>query len=345
MGNRLQNAFKSQHFTGILAVLLLALFTYRVLHFLHLPHLESLANVSYQPITGHPYWRAFQNRLLGAAALQGISKILNIPLLAAFKLFSLGMLTFIFVSAYLLFDKLEIPKHRKSILLGAFAFLFLVLQDQRWLLAWDFIDVAVFLFLFYGIFKRKGWKYFILLFIVGITNRESALFISLWLIIDSIKVDIREIKITGWNLRKGWAGMLSMIGGVIYTWWIRQTLFIESHAQHVGRDMDHAMVSNHWNLPANLEAFLENIVYLQLDVVGTVFAAIILIFIVRNVRKMDETAIKASLLITGMILSIWLFGLINELRQYLMLIPTFLLLLQQVKPAHPGTHENLYGNV
>lgn len=312
-----------------MGVLLLAFATYRVFHLIHLPHLSRLAEVSYQPITGHAYWRAFQNRLLAPALLYAIKSATGVDLVTTFKLFSATSIAILLFIAYFLLNKRGASPVKTFLYTGGFAFFFLIFQDQNWMLAWDFIDVLVFLFFFYGIFSDRDIGYFLLLFIVGIANRESALFIPVWLILDGIR--LTPLNSYEFHPFKFSVGSLTLIGGSLYTWWIRDLLFIRSHVDHIGTDASHTGISNHWNLPVNLQTFYDNVLYLQMDFLGPLFMLLIISCLAYHRSQYNEREMKAAILIGGIILSICLFGLINEMRQYMLLLPACLFFVYEIR--------------
>ncbi len=306
-----------------LLILILSAFSFRILFFMHFERMDELAMVSYGPITGEPFWRAFQNRLLGPFLIDTGINLFGISIVNSFKIILLGTLIFANSSVVIIFKKLGLTKERVIGFLVIFNFLFLILQDHRWIMIWDPIDIIIFLWFFYGLIKQKSFTYFTLLFLIALFNRESALFIALWFILDGIYPVFKKKSI---ELKKLLIGSFLMVTGILYTWWIRTILFKKSMIDYVGKDLEHvATGGNHINFMRNLEILVENIVRVQIDSMALVFVGYLGYLFIVHRSKLNAFMIKGGILTFVMFSSIWFFGIITETRQYLYLIPFVLI--------------------
>ena len=159
----------------IFFILFITALSYHLLMILHGANLEAYAVHTISPISGHAWWRAFQNRLLAGFIIDGISN--NITL--AYQVFIFSSLLVMNILTYYLY---------KNILpVIMLAFMFLALQGARFLYGWDFLDLIILTTLLILIDRKVNIWGFVALFVVAIFNRESALFIPVWLIIDNFK--------------------------------------------------------------------------------------------------------------------------------------------------------------
>ncbi|EDN70510.1 membrane protein [Beggiatoa sp. PS] len=115
-----------------------------------------------------------------------------------------------------------------------FVAFFIALSDSNWLYLWDFLDIIVFTLFIYGILAYKNNWYFLFVFGIAILNKESGLFIALWLILDALieKRDTNSfyfaMKLR--DLKRLFLGIALLVGGIFFVEWIRDALFIKSAA-------------------------------------------------------------------------------------------------------------------
>ena len=70
--------------------------------------------------------------------------------------------------------------------LTLFVMCFALLLSPPCLYSWDFIDIIVFILFIDFVLSGKSLRWFIGLFAIAILNRDSAVFIALWLILDPL---------------------------------------------------------------------------------------------------------------------------------------------------------------
>ena len=319
--------YLKKHKWGLFFALILGAFSYKVIIFLHFDRIGELAMMSYSPINGEAFWRAFQNRFLSAWLIQLLMYV-GLSMEWSFKIWFLIILVTTNLVLYVTFVKLKVEQTRIYGILILFNLLFILVQDHKWILLWDVIDILLFVLFYYGLLSSKSFFYFTLLFLIGIVNREVVLYFALWFIIDGAYPLLTHPK--SYDFKKIiFGGALLTIGG-IYTTWSRATFFVRSYAPEVGYDLRNEAIGNHWNIENNIQSFIQNITSVQLDMLGTVFIVFIGAVFWTNRARLDDFLKKLGIQMLAMILAVWIFGLINETRHYLIFIPGFTVLVYKL---------------
>lgn len=288
-------------------------------------HYEDLPEAVYGIITRRPHWRAYSNRLLGPYLVYFIS-IFGFKFDKALEIFNFLMLS---VQNLALFTLLSL--YWKTSYRGAFryviyfSFLFIILQD-KYSYPWDYIDLVVFTFFVWGIFHKNSLKYFVFLFLVELLNRETSLFIPLYLIIDSVKFISNEhsffphLSHYAKSKTNFWVGSFLLAGGAIYTKIIRNMLFIESSLTRVGKDMENKLLGNHNHLIDNIkDLFFYN--FTSLESVNSLFIFGFIIYLLLLFPQFKDRHYKAFSIAFMLFISILITGRVNETRILMVLIP------------------------
>lgn len=311
----------------IFIILLISFAEFRTLYLIHLINIDELANQIYGVLTGKPHWRSYSSRLLGPHLVYVIS-LFGFSLKSSLIIFHI--LAIITVNALLFYVLLLLTgrAYRRCLIsLVLFGFSLILIQHQ-WHYTWDYIDLIVFTLFLYGVYSSKTTAYFCLVFLLGILNRESALFIALWLVIDAFKYASLEsgglrFKLSLHNKWRLLVGASLLIGGAIYTKMIRSYMFVESSSPAVGLDEKHRLLGNHTKPLFNIEKFFSNFLS-PLELPVSLFIIAIFVFVVSMLHKAREETIKSAVLVVIMIASIFTFGTINETRQFTMVLPFLL---------------------
>ena len=318
----------------IVILFLIAFATLRVVNIIHFNNYEFQINASMNVLKGVPHWKAYQNRLLAPYIIKLISDFSPLDIKYSYKAFMLLFLTLYSFISYFVFYKI-CKCDKKAILYTLFSFgIFIFLQDERFLYSWDFIDLNIFTLFIYAIVKQKKIGFFTIIFFIELLNREIALFIPLWLIIDSINYDNILRKIT-FNIKKLVISISLLLTGIIYIKFVREYMFIESSIPGIGTDLAHSKLGNHFYLFENLKLFfIENPISTNLDIVinGIIVTIILfIIYLIKNVR--DIYYKKIALLIFTLFSSTLLFGVLNESRLYFIFIPLILVVYLHVQSS------------
>jgi len=322
-----------QYLFCVLIILIICIFEIRLITLIHINNNGGGAAAAEGILHGTPHWRTTQNRILGPAVVGLISNITGSPFFNCYRSVIWSLLIFANFLSFVLF--LSLTKDKKQALKYSFLFavLFLFIQNRDWLFIWDFIDLIVFLLFAYGIFNTIKLHYLVILFVVCLLNKENALYIGLWIFMDSFNfhnkiptklVDI--IRRTNLNYCKLILGSLLIVGGMIYAKLIRDALFVQSMLPGVGYDLDHALWGQHFQATPNLYALVKitiNFHFIEF-VVPVILFIVPLYFIYK--MKINELSIKVMFLFLFMVITIFVFGNITETRIFCILIPFALML-------------------
>lgn len=259
---------------------------------LHGTNLQTYVIHTVSPIHGNAWWIAFQNRLLAGYIIEAISN----NLVFAYQVF-------IFFSL-LLMNWLTYYLYKNILPVFVLAFMFLALQGARFLYGWDFLDLIIITTLLIFIDRKVNLWAYIVLFIVTIFNRESALFIPIWLIID------------GFRKKEMLYGIIMLVVGFCAISLMRTGLFITSLYPSVGLDETHKDIGNSILLGKNIRYFFQH--YDSWNMGDFAYIPALMVGSVLLCWKADK---KLLLLTAFVILTILVFGCIHETRVWFVLIP------------------------
>lgn len=309
-----------RNYGAYLLVSLLAVFAFKVFINLHAHNLQDLSSAAYGVIIGKPHWLAYQNRLLGPYLVLLISEM-GIGYgyaLVAFDFIFLQILCFL-VYMLLINEGMSIRKSFAYLIVFLFAFLSF---QHDWYYTWDSIDLIVFALFGYGIVKNKALLYFVVLYFVELLNRESALFLAVYISMSSFEfVEGNKIKLR--NKAGLVVGGLLFLFGAAYTKIVRDYLFVSKPNGRL--DIEHEAIGSHVYLLNNIKNFFfgnftnENIV-VSLSVMSVVFV------VLYKFKAMNDAEKKLSLMILFIFANIFIFGSVDETRMYFALMPMLLFL-------------------
>src|SRR5207249_2203785 len=117
-------------------------------------------------VTGHPYWRIAQSRLLGPWLVQAMTPLFH-SYLGAHVAYSLIAVTVAGVLAWRIGGWLGFL---------TLQFCFTALLSPPWLYVWDYFDLVAFLVFVQFVRAGRPWPWFVGLYAVAILNRDSAQF-------------------------------------------------------------------------------------------------------------------------------------------------------------------------
>lgn len=296
-------------FFNLLIVSAISLMVYQIIRQLYDPYWQELADSTFRVLAGKPDWLAYQNRLL-APFLVSIIASFGISQVSALKIFVLFMVVGQNVLLFLLFSTSKEASRNAIFAVLAYTILFLFVQEYR-LYPWDYADIFLFTFFVWGVFERKSLLFFVLLFFVAILNRESALFISLYMALDAFEIDGKLILKSKTKLI---TGIALTIAGILFVIAIREFLFISQPGGF--NDSKHELIGNHFNLLKNLNAlFVGNIASFQ------ILNSLFLLGSMGYVLTFLKHKWKAVFIYLVLLLNILIFGVVNESRLYGILLP------------------------
>lgn len=278
-------------------------------------------------VNGLPHWRLYQSRVLGPYTVDLISRSFAVSYVAAQSLYG---------AVLLLLAKLVIVLHRRHdqssgptvfmLLTGSFFFALLV--GRPWLYAWDFFGIFAFtLFVIFAI-EERPWTWFVPLVLVAFLNRESAVFISAWMVMQGFLSRAGSgrpfTETIDWRMLA--AGLITAACGLLAVHLLRETLLV----REVGPELFGVTVPAgtdwfHWKLPQNLEVLWRSLtpgnlfmpwLFTLLPVGAMVTAAVLAVRCFPG-----HTALCLSFLL--LLMAVFMFGVVMESRVMLETIPFF----------------------
>lgn len=292
----------------------------------HTSKYNALVEAAHGVLSHKPHWLAYQNRLLAPYSVYGIS-LFGIPFEKALMVFYVLAIFAQTIILYVLLLKYTNNNFSLSILYVIFfSFMFIGIQHS-WFYTWDSLEIIFFILFSWGIWRKKTTLYFVALFFIALTNKESAIFIAVFLIVDAFQFQNQEdsffpaIKLS--SVAKLVTGSCLTFFGVAYTKLVRDYLFIVSSKPDLGDDSSHRVLGNHLTLPENLQAFFSGNL-LSTDIINSLFLIGLVVYLLWSFDRFEEQDYKAFIIIMLIIISIFLFGLINETRIYAPLLPFIL---------------------
>ena len=291
-----------------------------------------------QVFVGTPTWRVYQSRVLGPYIVQMLSHLVaNYD--RTYWLFNIFCLI---VAGYLSYFAGTAINQRTggkvSFLL--FQCLFALCLDRHWLYVWDTIDIIVFYVFFIIVIRGAFWGWTVLLFAVALFNRESALFIALWLLIDPVcrwgLVRLGHEPARALDIQSMIAGAVCMVLGILTVEALRTMLLIEELGIKNGAPSiygAHAFLTFQQNLGQMLRAltFADR----QLSIVVPIFIAAILGLILRLATAQPAVFMGAGLVYLAQVAAIMIVGLVFETRIYLDFIPFVTIATASLMNAEP----------
>jgi hypothetical protein len=210
----------------------------------------------------------------------------------------------------------------------AFALLVVCCFQRPWLYIWDCVDLLVFTLFSAFVCRGYRWPAFAALYAVAIANREGALFIALWLILDPLvrfALDRREGGPAPARLDRAplVAGVVLLGAGAALVEWLRDRLLVREVGPALVGDVAGAGPRFHWMLPDNLERLAEAWTAPSYTMGFLVPAGLLAFaaFCVVVARRDPYARGAAAAIQLAMVGAMVLFGVLFETRIYLVLLP------------------------
>jgi hypothetical protein len=314
--------------------IVMALCTYKVFAIIHEQQLNVLVDAAYGVTIGKPHWLAFQNRLAGPYLMLWLSQA-GMSLHQAWGLFNAMAMAAESLLLFELFKRQATAQNVALFYIPAFWAIFLFLQDQ-WYYPWDSIDLILFTLMAYTILNQNDVRLLLALFFVGIVNRETALFIPVYLMIDGLHIRSQPARITIQSKAKLLTGLLLFVAGAAYTHWIRDHLFI-SRPNGLA-DSAHAVLGNHFYLLSNMKRLIFTNFLNANYILSVVLLGMVLHFTLQ-VHRYTERELKCYLTLLAILGFNLTFGAVNESRIYLVLLPFAFFLHARTHPRQGLVHD------
>ncbi len=276
-------------------------------------------------LNGYPHWRHFQSRLLGPWLAKALTVAGGVSFSTAHVIIAVTILT---ITSVVMFHAGRIVAGRQggwSALL-AFQTLYVLMMSRPWLYVWDYFILltgAVFLLL---VVSRAPWWAFLALMGVAYFNHETAAFIGVWMVVQSLADAWAGHRRPDWKMLG--AGIIGALAGQVLIEILRRTLLKREIGWLIFPDMAKVPTSPldayfHVQVSANIndisqwmaepDRFLMFLIPLTLIVALTLAAVLVL----RHGMKAAGLAAYAVVQIAALLA----FGLRSETRNLLQLVP------------------------
>ena len=270
-------------------------------------------------VNGMPHWRVYQSRVLGPWLVEALSGLFG-DYTSAHAFYTIVTTA---IAGWLILS-LTYRQFGPSAALSSFLLfqaLFTFLLGSKWLYAWDHLGILIFTIFTYLVIAGKGWCWFAALFSVAIFNRESALFIAMWMVLDPLVKAALDRTKPDWRMIA--RGLACGIIGVILINWLRDTLLV----QEVGPTLFNMPLKaglNFHNQWATNIAFLRRVTTefsFGFEVLILVYLLAVIILAVLLARR-DPRRYLALAVTQGMIVvSLFAGAILEETRVLLELLP------------------------
>lgn len=307
-------------------LLMISLAVCKQLIVIHEPHLDFIGKVTSGVLIGTPAWLAYQNRLLGPAVVLMISKLGGTYVTALQIFFFVTVTTENFI-LYFLLKKTGNSSFASVRWVIVYSFLFIIFQDSHVYYTWDGIDAILFTLFAYFMLYNRNTFFLVILFLVALLNRESALFIALFLILDSLDFSGLRIRVVSNSIRNLVIGCLLLVFGVAFTKFIRSYLFVRTFDG--SNDSIHQTFGNHFYFKENLQdLFIGNLG--NIGIINSFYILCSIIFLGFTYKSLNNFQKNAIIIYCAVVLNIMLFGLINESRLYIILFPILIFIIRSI---------------
>ena len=311
----------------ILVTLAVSYLLYTYIDLFHSRMWDPLLAGSFGVLEGTPHWRAQQNRVLGPLILKSISSF-GFSQLISFKIY---IFFFTFINNLLFIFVLNKVSNTKQIYLKSllvFNLLILISQD-RWIFAWDFLEITFFIIYCYLLFDLKKIRYLPIVNFFHIFNRESFMIMALFFLVLNFYIN-KKYKLEIISTKNKFLLYFNLVFGVLFIYFSRLILF-KHQSEFLGSGLDETnkFLGGTWITPIyNFKTFLEGDLIINLVILSTIFFTTIYLFIKFKQGNLLEKILTLATIIN--IVPIFFFGIFTETRQYQpsLVILSFLIFLE-----------------
>lgn len=329
----------------LLGLVALSLLEYRAVGLIQGANLQAEVDIVTGILTGHPYWKAYQNRILGPVIVAGLSHLTGLPLAVTYRAFCFAAICLANVVCYFLFWDHGRRSRQAWAYPIAYAWLFVAFQDPEWLYLWDYVDLTTMLLFAWAIVMGRGastWQ-LATLFTVELLNRESAMFIALWMVVDSVRF-VAGTKLTskvGVDSPRFAVGSCLGIAGVLWTAFIRNRWYVQETGIIPRPEIHQFAGGQFFMLPVTLSLWREFPTVASVTLLAFFGALVFLLHRAWGVLRQRHRAWKVGLIIGILTLANLCLAFVFELRVWFSMLPWLLCLayLGQIAPGTPGRPE------
>lgn len=278
-------------------------------------------------ISGHPHWRAYQNRLLGPYLVWGIGHLLP-SFTSALKVFTAVSLIGHNILLYILLRAVNLGWRVAIMAVGLWSVTAIMMLDRYWLYTWDLLDISVFAVAAWTLSFGRSPAILLVVFPIALLNRESALLLPITYVLAHIA---RKSDGTKPGAKSGVtplprvfavAGILMAVG----------VLFIEQSRARLFIERTEVANFNGTTVLGNLVVLDDNIRAMMFIDVPPMTAACLVLFYLSVVamaalalRTADNSVRAVVLFFFVQVSAVLVFGHVDETRVWLPLISTVIM--------------------
>ncbi len=335
----------------VLGLIVLSVLEFRVVTLIQQANLPEQVDVAAGILAGQPYWKAYQNRLLGPGLVAGWSQLTGRATADAYQHVSFACVLLANAVALRVFSRLTGGQRSGAAWAAtvAYAGLFAAFQDPQWLYLWDFVDLTTMLLFAAAVVAGPvPWPWLAGLFAVELLNRESALFIALWLGIEAFTWGRRGTANRRWEIpRLAYPARLAVgmglgAAGVLWTGWVRQALCAGETGVLPRAEIWEFAGGQFFMLPVTLGLWREPWTLATASLLALLGATVILL--VRARGRLGARIWPVGLLVAALVGANFCFAYVLELRVWLPMLPLLLCLAcrgpRSGETAPPGVAED-----
>ncbi len=287
-------------------------------------------------LRGEPEYRVFQNRLLGPAIVELTAKATGQPFTPTYALCLSLLIALSNVLCFTLVRRVTGKSITALAATTAFVVAVVFMQDTSWFFLWDAIDLSTMVVFAYAVFYAKNdLRILVPLFLVELLNRESAEFIALWIVIVAVQQLWDEAsgrRFSKAGLAQLFTGSALLVGGTLWTKWLRTELFRRSFDSRIGLDLKHSKDGQWITLLENLR--VETLTHEVASFVIAIIACSAIAYMLSRLFVLKgRDSYQEIIQITAMALAVWIFGRVDETRVWLEFIPFGIFFAFTIQPA------------
>jgi hypothetical protein len=270
-------------------------------------------------LEGQPYYKTYQNRFAGPVLVAAISRSTGQSFEHSYKAATALLLVSANLLGLFLFGRYTGRLEAGLMFTVAYAFLTTNLQAPMWLPIWDFVELNVMLVFAWAAFADAGAASLFALFLFAIFNRETALFIPVWMLVRNIIGRSTGMTQNRNPFSKWILPVLMIAAGVAWTHFSRNHFFVKSHLSVPAAV--NLVEDQFWMLPHTLEVVAGAAkVHILAALVMTLWTVAVIVGLYRS----GALYRAISIIVAGMLASILMFGLLSESRLWMSVIPFLL---------------------
>ncbi len=308
---------------------------------------ENFGYNEYNLITGETDIRAWVNRTLAPLMVWGFTHTTSLPWHSGYLLLSVLILFLTNIALYYYFHTFLQNYKTALAFFITYTLAFLLLQHY-YIFLWDYIDTLLFSAFVFGILSRFSLYYFIILFITSMFNRESSLFIALYLFIQSFQY-IPKIKLI--SKKHLFISISLILINVIYIKSMRQLFYNGPERENVYTGIP-ALLGNENHLIYNLKYFFTNFYYFfvklgpDFNVAISIFILFLIVFTISCLIHGNKPLKQTAFILAVIIFSIFVSGLIMETRMWLITLPFVFMVYAYLRmPGHNHLKKIIFFNL